>query len=483
MNRAAASLPWSVQAGLIPELQVLNGLLPVPIRDWGDDWVRGPLSAALDALFYSLSQTDRERLSWTTAPDLAADTASLAAELDARLKAVFNSLDRRPLLIADQFDDYQARHRNRFLDNDSSWLTPVALARANLFWELVNIGLSAGHLHLLIVTRSDMAAGLTCVRFLSEDQSVTHTLERIANEYLHSLLTSIAPETAQPPIVSHPDGGWQELLERLERDLKAEGAVLMQQVRTVLLGLRQLPLLTPRHYRAAGGLRGLETLAISRAVRQAGDAAGGGEAGRRIVRALLGELILSGSPNQLPKARRASLSVLSEIASQRRRAEAILGALQRNEVVRPADAVSGENAWQLDHDYLARAVLAEARQANRWSMALREGKARYEESAGNWRRQWAALLPVATLVRVCWERGRKRLRFGDATSFVWASTIRPGVAVVVLAVVGVTTYAWNQDRLLTVEANGIIDRFGSAGEREAVIQVWRAPESTATASL
>ena len=37
------------------------------------------------------------------------------------------------------------------------------------------------------------------------------------------------------------EGGWKELRECLEHDLKAEGAILMQQVRTVLLGLRQLP--------------------------------------------------------------------------------------------------------------------------------------------------------------------------------------------------------------------------------------------------
>jgi hypothetical protein len=465
-----------ISAGLLPELQASNGLLPVAIRDWGDDWVRGPLSAALDALFHSLSSTERERLDWTAAPDLTADTPSLAADLKARLKAVVDSLGRRPLLIADQFDDYQARHRSCFLDNESSWLSPAALARANPFWKLVNIGLGGGHLHLLIVTRSDMAAGLTCVRFLAEDQSINHTLERIANEYLHSLLTGIAPEDAQPPVVSHPEGGWQELRELLERDLKAEGAVLMQQVRTVLLGLRQLPLLTPRHYRAAGGLRGVETLVVSRAVSQAGDAAGGGEAGRPIVRALLSKLILSGGPNQAPKARRASLSVLTDIAGEQHRAEAILGALQRNEVVRPADTVGGEIAWQLDHDYLARAVLAEARHANRWTMALREGKARYEEAAGNWRQRWAALLPVATLMRVFWERGRGRLWFGGATSFVWASAIRPGVAVLGLTVIGATAYELNQDRLLTVEANGIIDQFGSAAANDAVIRIWRAPE-------
>ena len=44
------------------------------------------------------------------------------ADLDARLKAVVGTLGRRPLLIADQFDDYQARHHDQFLAQDGTWL-------------------------------------------------------------------------------------------------------------------------------------------------------------------------------------------------------------------------------------------------------------------------------------------------------------------------------------------------------------------------
>jgi Novel STAND NTPase 1 len=114
-------------AGLVPLLAGSEALLPLVIRDWGEDWVRGPLSAVLDAIFHTVSQTDRDRLNWTSSPDLAADTFALAVDLDARLKAVFSTVGRRPLLIADQFDDYQALHRRRFLDDEGCWLTPTAL--------------------------------------------------------------------------------------------------------------------------------------------------------------------------------------------------------------------------------------------------------------------------------------------------------------------------------------------------------------------
>jgi hypothetical protein len=465
-----------VSTGLAELLKGAKGLLPLEMHDWGDDWVRGPLSAALAALFHALSQTDRDRLGWDSGPDLAANANALANELEARLKAVSDTLGRRPLLIADQFDDYQARHRDRFIDDNGNWLRPAGLAKANRFWKLVSSRLREGNLHLLVVTRSDTAAGFNCVRFMNDEETATRSLARVDAEYLRPLLRSIAPDDTQPAIVSRPESGWQDLRERLERDLKAEGAVLMQQVRTVLLGLRQLQLLTPTCYRAAGGLRGVETLFISRALRRAGDAAGGGEEGRRIARAVLGELILPGDANQPPKARRASFSDLCEVASDGPRAEAVLHALQREEVVRPAESAGGGNAWQLDHDYLARAVLAESRQTDRWSVVLREGKARYEEAAGDWRRRWSSLLPVSTLARVCWERALGHLRFADAANYARVSAIKPALVIVCLAITSAVTYLWHQDNLLTVEANRLIGQFGSSGENDAVLEVWRAPE-------
>ena len=466
-----------VIAGLIPQLQQEpGGLLPVAVRDWGEDWERGPFSAALDALYHSVSPSDREKLGWTSSPDLAADVSELAVDLDGRLKAVFSILGRRPLLVADQFDDHQAQHRHRFLDDEANWLAPAALARRNQFWRVVSTGLVERRLHLLVITRADTAAGLASVRFLGEDQTVARTLPRVEAEYLRPLLANIAPDDAQPPIVSNPTGGWVELREHIENDLKAEGAILMQQVRTVLLGLRQLPLLTPRRYRVAGGLHGVETLVVSRALRRAGDVARGGDMGLRMARAMLGKLISPGGPNQPPKAQRAPLSVLSDIAGNRPHAEAILGRLQQDEVVRPAEAVGDASAWQLDHDYIARAVLAEARQSDRWSVALREGGARYEGAAGDWKRRRAALLPLGTLIRVCWERARGRLRFGETAHYARMSAIKPTAVILVLGLTGVASHLAYRELLALGRTFAIIQDFGTRFELDAVLQVWRAPE-------
>jgi energy-coupling factor transporter ATP-binding protein EcfA2 len=465
-----------VSAGLIPSLQSQNGLLPVAIYDWGDDWLRGPLSAALDALYQSFSQADREKLDWTSSPDLAADIESLALDLSTRLIAVVNTLGRRPLLIADQFDDYQARHRNCFLDEKGNWLSPSTLAKTNRFWDLIDDGLSEGRLHLLVITRADTAAGFACVRFLGEDQIGARTLPRVEAEYLRPLLAKIAADDALPPAVSNPAGGWHELRERLEIDLRAESAILMQQVRTVLLGLRQLPLLTPRSYRTAGGLQGLGTLVISRSITRASDAVGGGEAGIRTVRVLLGHLILPGGPNQPPKARRTLLPDLVGVVGDLPRTEAILKVLQHDEIVRSAEAGNHSSAWQLDHDYLARSVLAEARQADRWAISLREFKERYEEAENDWRQRWAALLPVGVLTRVCWERLQRRLEFRDAATYVRISTIRPAIALLCMLLIGAITHVWYQNSVLSLEANRLIENFGTQGEWRAVLRIWRAPD-------
>lgn len=466
-----------VCAGLIPELRLsTSGLLPIAIRDWGENWMRGPLSAALDALFQSVTSSEAEKLGWISSPDLAADIPELARDLDERLRAVLSVLGRRPLLIADQFDDHQARHRHRFLDEEKNWLSPGVLARSNEFWRVVSRAVAERRLHLLVVTRADTAAGLACVRFLGDDQTVSRTLPRVETEYLRPLLANIAADDAKPPVVSNPARGWHELRECLENDLKVEGAVLMQQVRTVLLGVRQLALLTPAYYRRAGGLRGVETLVISRALRRAGEAAGGGDAGSRTARALLARLILTGGPNQPPKAQRASLSVLSEVAGSTQRAEAMLALLQQDEIVRPAEAAGDSGAWQLDHDYLARAVIAEAQQSDRWSMTLREGKARYEAARG-WRRRWGALLSTRALARVCWERSRNRLRFGNAVDYARISAMRPIAAVLVLVAAAFVAEIGRRQANVVMQSFVITASFGTEHEQDAVLQTWQASDA------
>jgi hypothetical protein len=59
------------------------------------------------------------------------------------------------------------------------------------------------------------------------------TLPKVEIDFLRPLLAGIAPDEAKPPVVSNPDNGWIALRDILEAELRARGAVLMQQVRTV----------------------------------------------------------------------------------------------------------------------------------------------------------------------------------------------------------------------------------------------------------
>ncbi len=463
-----------VSSGLVPKLQAGDSLLPVLIRDWGDDWVRGPLAATLGALYDVLTPEQRGRVEWTAAPDLAARPAALTANLTKQLNAVHEVLQRRPLIIADQFDDYQAQHRDKFLDGDGNWLAPEELAAGNLFWDLICRQMRDESLHLLAVTRADTASGLSCIRFLDNALTACRTLQKVDVEYLRPLLMGIAPAEATPPVVSNPDDGWHALRERLESDFRGRGAILMQQVRTVLLGLRQLPTLTPRAYRRADGMSGVETLVIARSLRSAGEVLGGGETGVRAARAMLNALVPSAGAD---KAQRQPFSKLVKVAdSSPERVERALRTLQSEEIVRPAgDAPEG--AWQLDHDYLARAVLAEMRQADRWGTALRDGFALYRAAEGSLRKRWAALLPITVQARVLWENWRGRLRYSEAASYALRSALKPTALLAFLTVIAWGSHGFYQDIVERSQAQAIVDRLDDTREdgKRAALDLWSAP--------
>jgi hypothetical protein len=468
-----------VASGLVPRLQSADGLLPVLVRDWGDDWARGPLAATLEALHGALTTQQRELITWPAAPDLAAPAPELAGELSDRLSAVAKTLKRRPLLIADQFDDHQAQHRREFIDAEGSWATPAYLAKASPLWALVSQQLQDGQLHLLAVTRADTASGLSCLRFLDNSMITNRTLPEVQVEYLRPLLAGIAPDGAMPAVVSNPENGWVALRDILETHLRARGAVLMQQVRILLLGLRQLPVLTPRAYRRAGGMSGVETLVVTRALRTAAERLGGGEAGVRAARAMLTTLVLPAGADLPPKTSRQSLSELSAIAGSPERAQRALEALQADEIVRPAGGDASESAWQLDHDYLARSVLAEARQADRWGTALGDGFARFRAASGSWSGSWATLLPIRVQIRLVWEKLRGRLQFGEAAGYAWLSGTKPAALLV-----GCGSIAWAglllyEDNRVQAQAQALANQFG-AGDVAAVLDAWQAPDAVRT---
>src|SRR5687767_3825855 len=72
-----------------------------------------------------------------------------------------------PVLVFDQFDDYQARHREKktLPAQRKSWLQARRLKEINAFWRAIAELHDQGAARVLVITRSDTAAGLGSVRF------------------------------------------------------------------------------------------------------------------------------------------------------------------------------------------------------------------------------------------------------------------------------------------------------------------------------
>jgi hypothetical protein len=188
------------------------------------------------------------------------------------LLAVFRQKTGRiPLLIFDQFDDYQAIHRERFLKGKRrAWISSAGLVRVNAFWHQIKKQLDDRHIHLLFVTREDAAAGLLSVQFCDPE---SQPLDRLSAQYLLPVLDELTRAVGAdgPLIVANPDAGWQQLKRRLERDLTRDDVVLPMQIQAAIQGLASLQnhFLTVGNYNRAGGLLGLEAAFVERCITSA----------------------------------------------------------------------------------------------------------------------------------------------------------------------------------------------------------------------
>ena len=414
-----------VTVGLIPALRQETSFALIHVDTWGPDWETGPTSAVAGALWDALTPDQRTTLKLDRAPaatDVAATMARLAPELGLR-----------PLLIFDQFDDYQTRHRDHFFSEDSrKWLTPANLARRNPFWRMVRQQLADGIVHCLFVTRLDAVVGLESVRFTDPE---TLTLGRLPKRSVHTLLAMLTtPAEGQGPVVLRPDDGWTRLITRLEDDLAVENAVLPAQMRLAFLGLTDLVPLTLREYEKIGGHVGLERLYVEKHVREAALISG---LTPQQVTAVLLEMVDRAKPDAM-KTRAVPLSALVSAGGPDAREGAVARALhdlRQKELVRElVDADRGIVAFKLYHDYLCRPVDAAHRRANRWQARLDDARRAYARASGLGER-WAALLPIATWARIAWETLRRRLDLGQSRAYFAISLIRLTVPAAVLVVV------------------------------------------------
>jgi len=101
-----------------------------------------------------------------------------------------------------------------------TWLRPGKLSEQNGFWRDIRELLASGRIHLVVVTRTDTAAGLASVRFTEPE---TYRLDRLSSHFVGPLLAELAKDQDGQPVVSDPDSGWETLVARLSADLERAG--------------------------------------------------------------------------------------------------------------------------------------------------------------------------------------------------------------------------------------------------------------------
>jgi energy-coupling factor transporter ATP-binding protein EcfA2 len=405
-----------LETGLLPDIKEQTRFVPILMRRYGSSWDSGPLKELLAALQIAASKSDS---SPTDQPKVDANFEALRTAL----RQLAQRTARQPLLIFDQFDDYILAHRRSFTTKRGSWKDERAVRRDNLFWGVISELLESESIRCIFATRSDASSGLECVRFLPPTDIASRDVLRLKPEYLSPLLNELAPAEAQPPIISNPERGWSQLKSVLDNELQRNGAVLPQQVRTVALGLRALKWLTIREYRQNGSATGMEALYVGRAI---ADCAQRVQVHSRLVRALLGKLVVVADSEADIKTIALTRESLSDVFAHEDQLNAVLQELVQVEIVRRVwNAEKAAEEWQLDHDYLAGAVRLEARSSGRSVAMLREYAARWR-SATDLRMRWGALLPLRLQTSFVRERlgAENAFRYGSDAGFALLSLAR-----------------------------------------------------------
>jgi hypothetical protein len=429
-----------LRSGLCPRFSMEGSLfVPVYVDIWGRDWAEGPRRAVLDSVQRLLGPERRQNI------DEATDVRSA-------LTAVRQMLQRTPLVIFDQFDDYQTQHIERFLPpTRRTWISADELAAENPFWNDIRSLLVSEQIHCVFVTRADAAAGVEAVRFL---KPVTYSLDRLRQAFVVPLLAQLTATRDGAEVVMHPENGWTVLRERLARDLGASGAVLPAQMKLALKGLGNLDALNDAEYDRHGGLAGLEAADVEWHIAHAASSTAIGARDRL---ALLMAMVDARSQKTVP---RTSAELAEVIPATVATIEYLLDEWQTRELVRMRTIPdTGEKMWVLDHDYLCRGVLAAERRADRWGTALRDAYEAFRAAGTGWKARWRALLPIGTQLRLAFERLRGRLEYGRTVRYAALSTLRFAPLLIVLVLLVLSGREWYRIRVSS-QGQSLVDRIG-----------------------
>jgi hypothetical protein len=446
-----------VRAGLLPKLKEEKTLLPLMLSDrWIDEWERGPFQALRSAVIMSATAGSDPSVA---SPDgqlrFGLRNLTTLSDVERALALLNDHTTQTPLIIFDQFDDYQARNRQRFLRN-KIWLDPATLRQTNAFWDMVARLVEQEKLRCLFVTRSDTAAGLSSVQFLGSVQALR--LDRVGAPYIAQLLRHLTEDTGTP-VIMDPEAGWTKLRDRIIRDVSEQEVVLPQQLKIILGGIQSLKWLNVAHYERVGGAIGIEAFYIEQQI--SGTARKVGLDANHI-RAMLVALIDPLIPTKTwSRSKEDFLAIIANVGGQPPAGDKLddaLEELRKSEIIRSSNASeSGRSAYRLDHDYLTRGVSAVERRANRWHHLL-EDRAKDFQNAGTLWKKWKALLPVGTQSRLVWERLRGRFQYGKRRTYAVLSLARLPVRMISFLILFVAVFA-----VFSIWFAGFMDEYGRTG--------------------
>jgi hypothetical protein len=452
-----------IQAGLCPALEVEKKLFPIYLDVWGQDWQAGPRTALSHALWEVLSEENRK----IVGPTALLESGKLIVILE-RCKA---QLGRVPLLILDQFDDYQSRHRARFLaGRRRTWISADRLCEANAFWGDVKKLIDDHVVHCLFATRSDTADGLESIRFVTPQ---VYRLDRLNADFVLPLLTELTTHRdGEPPVLFAADRGWERMKERLARDLSEDGTVLPVQMKIALQGLASLRSLTVRDYERAGGLHGLEAAHVERHIVNTARHSG---LTKIHVQLLLTSLVDVNTFKTVPKSTAEMAAAItagdeSQGGRMSRAVEEALDDLEKKEIIRKRlDPDTRQHVWILDHDYLCRGVLEAERRANRWFALAQERHRAFREAGGSAWRRWRSLLSPWQQVMLLTQHLCGRFRYGPLRSYATWSVLRFVPYLLLLTAVSLgwrESLRQQQTELARTEAAQILSDLGLTEDRD-----------------
>jgi len=470
-----------IRSGLLPALKEDETLLPLYMSTYGGDWESGPETQLVNELWKELSEQQRQQLRLETLDDL---RTGLWPEGDSVgvLARIQNELGKTPLLIFDQFDDYQAQHRDRFLTKKGQWLNVKQLTvnktTRNRFWTGIRDAIQRDAARSLFVTRSDTMGGMISVQFVEPQ---VYYLGRLDPAFFIALIEElVTPQgEGEKPVILNPQSGWEALKNRLVNDLAHQHRILPIQARTALKGLIKLPYLSVATYDRAGGVTGLEAAYIEDGMTTA--AARSGLDRNRVIRALM-HLIDQSNPEAPKTQSRVHSRLVDQIEVSDEQLSKMMELLAQNNVgivrLRVGDetAHDSERQWSLHHDYLARSVIAAQRKAEHWQQLLIEKLRDWKQAVG-WRAAWQSLLSPWQLLHVLFARLRGHVRLGGYRAYLGWSTVGllPYLAVLLLLLIG-----WDQglDYQARKDVEPILATIRGADlsttpRGEEVLQLWR----------